>query len=132
MFPSTSDEARATVRSTRTAIRNLADLAIAFVTLESYALDDLQPARRVTSHGHPDGRLDDAAASTGPGPSPRAAVESINPHRRELRTPTRTRRPGTTMPLEQLCLTPILGATPTSTPTPPSSRRRTAPQDASH
>ena len=129
MFSPTPDPSRPATRSLRAAIRNAADLAIAFVTLESYGLDDLRPARASTADGHPGSTpADDAAARPGASGTRRAAV--AHPHRTTLRPQPRPGRPGTSPRREQLCLTPLRG---TGAPAAaPASRRRTAPQDAPH
>ena len=149
MFPTTPDNSRPAVRSVRSAIRNAADLAIAFMTLEGYGLDDLRPARIPRSHGHP-GTPDDAAASPSISSGRRAAVGSElplaprtllaweqplvpqHPHRSELRRPARSRRPGVVAVREQHCLAPLARTGAAADPVSPSPRRRTAEQEAPH
>lgn len=69
MFPPISDPTEPPARSLWSAFRDAADLAIAFLTLESYGLHDLCPAA---------------------GPD--------HPRRHELRARAHTRRPGASTP----------------------------------
>lgn len=169
MFPSGSDQPRPAARSLWAVLRDATDVAIAFVTLESYGLDDLCPGRRarvdqgfvseqglvcelgfVSGHIAPLAVADEpfardteaTAAALAAGRSPflafpttvAASVRSApHPHRAELRTLTRARRPGAAAFQEQLCLTPLRARTPHdhAFPAPPP-RRRTAPQDTPH
>lgn len=152
MFPPTHDPDRPATRSLRTAIRDAADLAIAFLTLESYGLDDVRPARSMrATHGHHGAQPDDAAADPGTPRASRAAVgaelllttpqppaspaSAAHAHRRGLRAPERGRRPGTVRPRAQHCLTPVGSASAIGRPdrtAAPSQRPRTAPQDTPH
>ncbi len=109
----------------RSAIRNAADLAIAFMTLESYGLDDLRHPFAPCAHNDPhnDPPVDRGAARSDPKPIDRVAgpehplaqpdllhqhpLGPEHPHRYELRAPKRSGRPGAGAPREQLCLTPI-------------------------
>lgn len=121
MFPHAYDPADSTARSLRSAIRNAADLAVAFMTLESYGLDDLRP---FSGAGAPRLPTDDATARAVPSPIDRAAASPEHPlgqpdllaqhspgrqhpHRHKLRASKRLGRPGAGAPREQLCLTPI-------------------------
>lgn len=150
MFPPAHDPSRPAVRSVRSAIRNAADLAIAFMTLEGYGLDDLRPARIPRGGSHP-GSPDDAAASpsTSSGsraaagrelpPAPRTQLASSqqpldvqHPRRSGLRSSARSRRPGVVPASEQHCLTPLARTGTVTDPVSPSPRRRTAAQDTPH
>ena len=125
MFPPAPESGRSAPRPLRVKLRNAADLAIAFMTLESYGLDDLRPARFSGADGPFGAPVDDAATHPGEAPDARAAAGTTlaHSHRRELRAHSRARRPGTVVLREQPCTTPLAGST-TVVP-----RRRTAPQD---
>ncbi len=130
MFPPAAEQDRSAPRSLRAKLRNAADLAVAFMTLESYGLEDLLPARSLGPDAH-SGIRDEAVVRPGPAPGVRAAVElAASAHRRELRTPARTRRPGTVAVREQPCTTPLSGTSTSGATAPASStRRRTAAPD---
>lgn len=130
MFPPASDSDRHTPRSLRAALRNAADLAVAFMTLESYGLDDLRPGRSTRPDDLTTGPADDAALRPGVFPDARAAAgPSSHTHRRELRAPSRTRRPGAVVLREQPCTTPLLAPDNTAPVLTSPPRRRTALQD---
>lgn len=121
MFPSTSDQGRPTARSVRSVLRDAADLAIAFMTLESYGVDDVLGAGRPPRAGDDAPRPETAALEA------LTATPSSSSHHRALRTPRRPGRPGTPIVRAQLCLTPLEpNAAPTTAP-----RRRTATTEAS-
>lgn len=134
MFPPAHHTARLAPRSMWAAFHHAVDLAVAFVTLESYGLDDLRPTRGSDTRGQAGVDPRDAAGDTEIAPGAPAASVPTAPelhalHRRELRTHARARRPGTTIPREQLCLSDApVKAMPSSAPT---QHRRTAPQDVS-
>ena len=129
MFSSTPDPTRSVPRSLRAALRNAADLAVAFVTLEGYGLDDLRPGRPSSSDVHTGESTDDAAARPGAPWAEPAAVDPKHPHRRSLRTHPRERRPGIAPRAEELCTTPLHSSEPLHAARAPS-RRRTTSQDA--
>jgi hypothetical protein len=112
-------------------LRSALDLAVAFMTLESYELDDLRPRRTPNRDDRHDPVSGEAAAGPSSTPAGRVAVGTgpltlpHHRHRHALRAPTRDRRPGASAPREQLCLTPIEGPT-TTEPTVTSSRGRHA------
>jgi hypothetical protein len=96
-------ERNGTKRHWRERFRRAVDLAVAFATLE-----DITEARDVgpTAPGHPD-----------------APGSYDHPHRRPLRAPQRSRRPGIVAARVQPCTTPLA---------PPATRRRTRARDGLH
>jgi len=131
MFSPLADLARPAARSVRIQIRAAADLAIAFVTLESYGLDDL---RHACSSSAPS-RFGATTGDATPAPSirtPRRATARVE-HAMDARRPAprdhaRARRPGAIARRTQLCLAPV-EQTPGAGAAAP--RRRTAPRGAS-
>lgn len=125
MFPYSPDPSGAT-HSLRSAIRHAADLVIAFMTLESYGLEDLERSSAASARGNVASLTDNATARPDPSPIDRAVAgpdfpleqreiaqeltPSWHPHRHELRPPKRSGRPGASTAREQLCLMPIQGA----------------------
>ncbi len=126
----------ASSRTWRMAARDAADLLVAFMTLESYGLDDLRPARRSASRSHNDAPAGTASGLPDPSWNRGAASDHEvpsdlrHPHRHALRAPDRPRRPGTSTTREQLCLTPVEHTTGASAPDPVAPPRCKAPQDA--
>jgi hypothetical protein len=84
--------------SWRKALRRAVDLAVAFATLESYALPERGP------RGPADPTLR----------APRSAdpARSAHPHRAPLRAPRRPRRPGRVVPRAQHCVAPLPSGAP--------------------
>lgn len=150
MFPSTSDPADSTTRFLRSAVRNAADLVIAFMTLDSYGLDDLRPSAPPSTNGDFATPTDKATARPDPSPidpsvagrerapgqrdmlvqEPRPGRQ--HPHRHDLRPPRRPGRPGASAAREQLCLTPLPSTRVQRPADSPQPRPSTAPQEASH
>jgi len=82
----------------RKALRRAVDLAVAFATLESYALPERGP------RGPADPTLR----------APRSAdpARSAHPHRAPLRAPRRAQRPGRVVPRAQHCVAPLSSGAP--------------------
>lgn len=135
--PSTPSPLRPAAGSLRAAIRNAVDLTISFLTLESYGLNDPASALR-----HPGAPTDEEATRPNIAYGSRAGTalqEPLglqaplglgHPHCRELRARTRPRRPGASIPQQQVCLMPVQGLTMPHPADARSPRPATAPQDA--
>ncbi|MCW3011300.1 MAG: hypothetical protein JWO90_1704 [Solirubrobacterales bacterium] len=75
MFSPAPDPARPATRSLRATVRNLADLTIAFMTLEGYGLDDLRRSPPERPHGQPGATTGDAAEPASTRSSARVTAE---------------------------------------------------------
>src|SRR3954470_15342414 len=96
MFPPTIITSPPEPRPWRASVRRAVDLAVAFVTLESYTTEDVLsrlPGTRGTV--------------TDPGLLAEVTELHEHPHRRPLRAPTRSGRPGAAPARVQLCTTPL-------------------------
>ena len=114
MFPSTPDRASRATAPAWSKLRNAASLVIAFMTLDSYGIDDLRRGRAAGLQA-PAGTSGEPTTSPGPSASSSRHAAAAGPdrppaahhHRRALRPPIGPRRAGGITPPDQLCLTPV-------------------------
>ncbi len=92
MFPFTSDHVRPATRSAWARIRDAVDLVIAFMTLDSYGIDDLPHGRRLITDGPVVALADGSAGACADGPAGAFAMGPVAAADASAAGPTAGRR----------------------------------------